>query len=790
MEPNNLPTQMPEPQRPATRFSFADEDAYGEAPAGPGLKRYIRAVLRYKWLVLLLTIAGGAAGVFASRLVTLTYLAQGTLWLQVADRETEDQGPIRSAQLLRDNAWIELLRSVPVLEPAVREQRLHVRYRPSDGGAMANLTVDSLVKSGQYVLVVDGQGRSMELRTQDDVVVDRAAVGDPIGAAIGLIWTPERSALRPGREVSFAVSTPVSAAIRLANELDIVMPPRSNFLRVGYEDQDPVRAAAVVNSITSSFIEVATDLKRVHLIEMRKDLNEQLTYARQNLEAAEFALNDFLVRTATLPTQAATPVNPGTQETRAEAMNSYFALRVRRDELERDRAAIERVLNAQGTELSIDGLNFVASVQQSPELTLALQQLTERRAEVRTLLQRLTEEHPQVRRAQQSVTNFQTVVIPELAANLLTELNNQVTVLDRMIGSAAGELQEIPPRLIAEAGYRRAMASAEALHNDLLQRFENARLAAETTQPDATILTPASTPQHPSSDARLRTMLMGLIGGLGLGLGLAVLLELVDRRLRYPDQVSDGLRLTILGAIPDLSARRLPFTSTPDRAELVEALRGIRLNLSHAYGAAGPVMVTVTSPGPGDGKTFLTTNLGTTFAELGMRTLIIDADMRRGTLHRVMNLARKPGLADYLANEVNLDVILQPTPVRNLDVIPCGSRHAHAPDLLASSRMGDLLARIRTTYDVVLFDSPPLGAGVDPLIIATATGNVMLVMRNGRTDRTIAEAKLEILDRLPVRVLGAVLNGIEGSSAYKYYSYLPGYEAGQEDDPDRMLQPA
>src|SRR5690606_20608061 len=150
------------------------------------------------------------------------------------------------------------------------------------------------------------------------------------------------------------------------------------------------------------------------------------------------------------------------------------------------------------------------------------------------------------------------------------------------------------------------------------------------------------------------------------------------------------------------------------------------------------------------------------------------------------------GLTDYLSQKVELHEVIRPSPVANLDVLPSGTRLTHAPDLLASSYMGDLLAYVRSRYDVVLVDSPALGAGVDPLVLATATGNVMLVMRTGKTDRTIAEAKLAILDRLPVRVLGAVLNGIAGDTAYKYYSYLPGYEAGEEDSSDRgkLLQPA
>ena len=203
------------------------------------------------------------------------------------------------------------------------------------------------------------------------------------------------------------------------------------------------------------------------------------------------------------------------------------------------------------------------------------------------------------------------------------------------------------------------------------------------------------------------------------------------------------------------------------------------------------MVITITSPGPGDGKTFLSSNLGLTFAELHQRTLIIDGDTRRGDLHRLLGVDRKPGLTDYLAGKRTLEEVLRHTEYECLDFIPCGSRVLNSPELLASPHMGSLLAEIKSRYDVILIDSPPLGAGVDPLVLATLSANMLVVMRTGRTDRTMAEAKLQMVDRLPVRILGAVLNGVKENSAYKYYSYLPGYEAGGEElEETKLLQPS
>lgn len=439
----------------------------------------------------------------------------------------------------------------------------------------------------------------------------------------------------------------------------------------------------------------------------------------------------------------------------------------------------------------MDALTAIPTVTQSPELMQALTELTTARANVRALSQQYTAEHPLMRQALEQVNRLQTQIVPQLASAVVASLDARLSEMDRLVTSAAGDLRAIPPRTIDEARLTRAVQSAAALYNELRGRYESARLATETTIPDVRVLDFASVPQFPSSNPRIQILLLALLGSMGLGIGLAILLERMDPRIRYPEQVSDGFRLTILGALPNL-ARTRRGSRAVDRAEVVEALRGVRLSLQHAYGTAGPMMVTVSSPGPGDGKTFLTTNLGLAFAELGRKTIVIDGDTRRGTMHRLLRIDRTPGLTDFLAGRASLDQIIRETDSPDLQVIPCGTRLAASPDLLSSPRMGQLLAHIRSRYQVILFDSPPLGAGVDPLVLATATGNIVIVFRTLTTNKAVAEAKLAMLSQLPVRVLGAVVNGVRSEIGYRYYSYLPGYTSEDEEagPSARLLEPA
>ena len=467
-------------------------------------------------------------------------------------------------------------------------------------------------------------------------------------------------------------------------------------------------------------------------------------------------------------------------------LGDFFEQQVERQQAARDRDALTRVLAQPPDSGLAAALEVIGAVQHSSELKDALQELTTKQADLRSLRYRYTEAYPPLARKAAEVATLEQQTIPTLVRSLIDELGSRIAELDRRVGTASQELRRIPARSVEEARLRRSVTIADNLYTTLQQNYEGARLAEASSIPDIRIFDKAVVPLQPVKNTAPRLLLLGFLGGLGLAVAGVVLLDRFDPRVRYPEQVSQDLGLPILGAVPHLKARNGGQLTREQRVQLVEAMRGVCLGLSYTYGAAGPVVVTLSSPGPGDGKSFITANLAVTFADAGRRTLLVDGDLRRGTQHRLLGGERRPGLTDVLRGDVPLEAAMRTTSYEALTLIPCGVRTSDAPELLGSAKMPELLARLRGDYDVILVDSPPLGAGIDPFVLGTLTGNLLLVLRTGVSHREVMAAKLEVLRRLPVRLLGAVLNDVPPGAAYQYYSYYtPGYEA-QDEKPARL----
>src|SRR5574341_2118698 len=758
-------------------------------------RRYLSAVLRYKWLVMLVVGLGTAAGVAATRFIKPEYVAQATIWIESAQGRGQAAGPnpIRTGNLLESSGWIDLLRSFFVLDYVVLDQRLYLQPRnPADSLALAGFKLKEQFIQGSYRLEVDEKGRRFTLKTTTSpTALQAGAVGDSVGPARGFLWVPAAGTLRPGSTIEFTLSPPRDVALQIGANLVPRLGVDGNFMKLELRGSDAARVAATLNAITHRYIDVAAELKREKISQLSKILNEQLTAAQNNLRDAEGALQSFRVNTITLPGGPGAPLTPGLVMTANPVYQSFFQMRIERDQLRRDREAIVRALGQSSDSgvggISADALRLIGAVTNT-ELEKALGELTNKEAELRAQRFKYTDQAPQVQRLLGDVRVLKTQTVPTLARSLVSQILQREQDLDDRIGSASAELKQIPTRTIEEGRLERHVATATNLYTTLRQRYEEARLAEASSVPDIRILDDATVPQQPQSNTSSRIIFMALIGSLALGLAGAVLLDRIDSRLRYPSQVSQEMGLGILGAVPRV--KNGSASSGIDAQQVVEALRGIRLNLLHAYGSAGPIMLTVSSPGAGDGKSFIASNLALAFADAGHKTLLIDGDIRRGGLHRVMSAPRKPGLTDYLSGTATREQIVRATSYTGLSFIPCGTRTQSGPELLGAAAMTDLITRMRPNFNVILIDSPPLGAGVDPFVLGTVTGSMLIVLRTGVTDREMAEAKLDMLDRLPIRILGAVLNDVREGGAYRYCSYyLSGYEASDEMRADAKQLP-
>jgi capsular exopolysaccharide synthesis family protein len=792
--PNDLPVLPPVPQPLPTSVALQPNQAYpapalyGEPPGGggPDWRRVFASVVRFKWLVLGVLVVGTAAGYGLSRfLIKPGYLARATIWVDVVDprARTPDAFQI-GGQLGISTGWDNLLKSDAVMDYVVHRNKLYLGWENADdSAAFEGFALQDRFRLGLYTLKVDSAAQHYSLMGEDGKLVESGTVGDSVGRSLGWRWAPPVSTLPKGHVIAFSVSAPHETGLALAAALAVRSDADGNFMRLELKDPDPEYAATTVNAIAERFVTLAAELKKQKVHELSGALYEQLQRAKSAVATAEAALRAFRVRSATSLAMA----NNGQIDTRDPSANRFFNAKVTLDQVSEDRQVIRRVLaEAADSGIQPGDLENVPSVQRSSILIAALRELTAAQAELRALRYRYTDEQPAVRRLLSRIEDLQKRTIPQQAQALDATLLAQENDLRQQINSGSASLATIPSLAIDDERLNRDLTTAEQTLAGVQQQYDQVRLAEVSALPDVKLFDRAVVPQTPVGTLAPVLIALAFLGSLGAGVMGAVLLDRTDTRFRYPEQVTTDMGLSILGVVPRVSRENGNGRNAP---QVIEALRSIRLGVQNAYGA-GPMVLTITSPGSSDGKSFITSNLGLAFADAGLRTIVIDGDIRRGLLHRVLNAKRKPGLIDHLSGNAGREDIIQKTDFPQLSFIGCGQRTPNGPELLSSPAMGQLITSLRSRFDVILVDSAPMAAGVDPYVLGTLTGHLLLVMRTGVTDRELAQAKIDLLDRLPVRVLGAVLNDVEAGGAYRYYAYyLAGYEVAEEDGERKLVRP-
>lgn len=759
-----------------------------EERTGPGIGRYVAAVVRFKWLILLCTVLGAAGGSLATRFIVPEYEVQANVLLdQGSGTGNRSGGPIQADALFSQTGWRELLTSFLVVDPVVNELGLFVTpAEAADSTLFRAFRADERLRAGDYTLKVSGA--RWVLSQQPGVEVESGALGDSIGRTVGFRWQPGERLLADRSTVEFSVQTPREASKALISRLTVTIPERSTFIRLNLTGPDAQRTANTLNRWTEQFVATATALKKRNVALYAAILDGQRQYSAEELSSAEAALERFKVQTVTEPTEQ-TPVAPGLDMTNNTAFNLYFNTKVIAENVQRDRETIERVLaegRAKGV-VSREAVLSVPSVNSDPaadELRRVLAEQSERELQLRLLRERYQNEARQVQLAEEQLERLRTVTVPATMEAYIGQLRQRERQLAAEVDRGGKDLAKIPTRTIEEQRLKRRVEVADAVYRNLDLEAARARMAEAQTIPDVQVLDSAVAPLKPTKNTAPILLLGSIAGGLALGIALAILFDLLDKRFRYPEQATSDLGLFVLGVVPVIRKGKKAGRgqrAAEEAAQVVEGFRSIRMNVRYSVDPSRPLALTITSPGPNDGKSLIASNLALSFAEAGARTLLIDGDIRRGDLASVFGVTPRPGLVEYLDGTALIAEVLHPVAAHaNLTVMPGGARRRRAPELLATARLSQLIATMMAEYDVVIVDSPPLGAGYDAYALATATGNMALVLRAGVTDRKAAAAKLATVRTLPIRVIGAVLNSIELTGAYQYYSYYQDYAAQDE----------
>jgi len=298
----------------------------------------------------------------------------------------------------------------------------------------------------------------------------------------------------------------------------------------------------------------------------------------------------------------------------------------------------------------------------------------------------------------------------------------------------------------------------------------------------------ARLPTSPSSPNWKLNLALGALAGLLLGVGYAVVRDRMDRRIRSAEQVERATGLAAVGELPlesSLSGHLevLPAADARGRGtfvSLAEAFRGLRTNLQYMSVDNPPQAIVVTSPMPGDGKSFTAANLALTIAASGRRVVLIDGDLRRPMIAKLFKLPNDAGLSDVLAGRAQVADLLQPAdPTYPLEVLAAGPVPPNPSEILGSERMRQLIAELGEDA-LVIIDSPPVLPVTDAAVLATRSDGALMVVSTGRTTYDQLDAALELLEKARAKALGIVLNRVPttGAGAVRYgYQYRGDYYA-------------
>jgi len=379
---------------------------------------------------------------------------------------------------------------------------------------------------------------------------------------------------------------------------------------------------------------------------------------------------------------------------------------------------------------------------------------------------------------------------------VMQQMNAQLGAINKKIAELNGTLKELPDLQRRYLQLYREVEVKQQLYTALLNSYQQLRIAKAGEIGNVRIVDTAIEPIEPIAPKKLLILILSLFLGGFLGTLLALLRNMMRSGIKDSTQIENELDLPVYATVPRSPVqesrinilkkkKNIPILAVKNSDDIaIESLRSMRTAIHFALSSARNNLITISGPAPEVGKSFISTNLATILAQSDKRVLIIDADLRRGYLHKYFNLDTQPGLTELLNGQQSLDTVIRPTEVPGLSVISRGKSPANPSELLSSNQFKNLLEQMSEKFDHVIIDTPPVLAVTDGIIISQYTGVNLVIARYAKTQMKELELTLNRFEQAGVKVNGFILNDIQRSSAgYGYgYNYAYAYKANKESD--------
>jgi capsular exopolysaccharide synthesis family protein len=564
---------------------------------------------------------------------------------------------------------------------------------------------------------------------------------------------------------------------RLRRMIDVREIRNTELIQISVLDQDKNEASEIANRI-------AEEYQRRRIGEQQGTVNRSLIQLKDEVAKQSRRVDELRAEAQKIRIEnEIQDLNPDSVVDPMQAANEVLLSVEQQVSTERLRVSSLRTKYEQISKLTDDQIMRSISTLdvQDPTIIQMLPQYQEVASEEARLLNSgLGSNHPIVKsiRAKKEVMSKQ---LASQIASLRASMEANIRIGEESIKELEQRLHESQTK--QQTSKTRASGYYEAKNNyiqakKILEAAEM-RLSTETMQrtmpQDPTVIWERAEPaDFPSRPRVLLNMILGIVVGLGFGVGLAFFIEYLDTSVKTLEEVESLLKVPVLAVIPkNISLLIKGRDDNPDS----EAYRIMRTNIEFNRKSPSASSITMVSGGPGEGKSTTLNNLAYTFAKGGYTTLLVDADLRRPSQHRIFGVENTIGLSDYLTKNIELEDVVQETKLNNLYFMPSGLLPSDAVGILNSQRMLDMIQDAKNRFDVVFFDSPPILGVSDASVLSSEVDLTIIVVQHRRFPKSMIQRVKMAIDNVGGKTLGVVLNNVDirHGQSYEYYTSYYNY---------------